>query len=94
MRLTPASDRSPGLCPNPWLIEETTMNEGLPYDARHHRQGTAAAAGHCSWHGTTCAENPVISFQDSHGWWQSGCQRALDELVERGEISPPRLTVD
>jgi len=69
------------------------MQEALPYDARNHQPGTAATAGHCSWHGTTCAETPVISFQDSHGWWQSGCQRARDELVARGEISGSR-TVD
>jgi hypothetical protein len=71
-------------------MQEALMSPSLPYDVRHHRPGTAAAAGHCSWHGTTCSESPVISFQDSHGWWQSGCQRALDELVSRGEISPPQ----
>jgi len=30
----------------------------------------------------------VVSFQDRHGEWQSGCARALEELVERGEIEP------
>jgi hypothetical protein len=28
-------------------------------------------------------------IQDNVGWWQSGCQRAVDELVARGEISGP-----
>jgi len=28
----------------------------------------------------------VVSFQDQHGDWQSGCQRALEELVDREEI--------
>ena len=77
------------LCRDPGLIEEATVHESFPYDARHHQKGTAAAAGRCSWHGPTCAETPVISFQERHGWWQSGCERALDELVARGEISPP-----
>jgi hypothetical protein len=47
VRLTPASDPTPELCREPWLIEETMMHEALPYDARHHRQGTVAAAGRC-----------------------------------------------
>ena len=84
VRLTPASDPTRSCAANHGLIEEATMHEALPYDARHHRQGTVAAAGHCSWHGTRARRHPVISFQDSHGWWQSGCQRALDELVARG----------
>src|SRR4051794_33200872 len=87
--LTPGLDPTPELCREPGLIEEATMYEALPYEARHHRQGTAAVAGHCSWHGTSCAEKPVISFEDSHGWWQSGCQSALDELVARGKVSSP-----
>jgi len=86
----PAWDPTPELCRETWLIEEARMRETLPYDARHHRQGTVAAAGRCSWHGRpTCEEVPVISFQDAENQWQSGCQRALDELLARGEISPP-----
>jgi hypothetical protein len=94
VRLTPASAPTPKACRDARLMQEAMMREALPYDARHHRQGTVAAAGHCSWHGRpTCEETPVVSFQDAENQWQSGCQRALDELVARGEISPPR-TVD
>jgi enterochelin esterase-like enzyme len=94
VRLTPASDPTPELCREPRLAEEARMREALPYDTRHHQHGTVAAAGRCSWHGRPrCEDTPVISFQDNFGWWQSGCQRALEELVARGEISPP-LTVD
>lgn len=70
---------------------EATMHESFPYGAAYHRPGSVAAQGRCSQHGVdSCFEAPVISFQDRHDRWQSGCQRALDELVARGEISPPR----
>lgn len=37
----------------------------------------------------SCAEEPVVSFRDGHGRWQSGCcQRALRELTAKGEVSP------
>jgi hypothetical protein len=72
------------------VIEEAAMHESFPYDAGYHRPGTVAAAGRCSWHGRTrCEDTPVVSFQDNYGWWQSGCQRALDELIARREIPPP-----
>jgi hypothetical protein len=29
-----------------------------------------------------------VSFQDDQGRWQSGCQRALEDLVERHAIEP------
>ena len=91
IRLAPAPHPTPELCREPWLIEEDMMHEALPYDAQNHRSGTVAAAGRCSWHGrSTCEETPVISFQDDEHQWQSGCQRALEELLARGEISPPR----
>ena len=90
VHLTPASSPTPELCREPVLIEEATMHESFPYDARYHRPTSKAAAGECSQHGVDCCqETPVISFQDRHDRWQSGCQRALDELVERGEISRP-----
>lgn len=65
------------------------MNTTRPYDQRHHRPGTVAAQGRCSQHGRdSCIEDPVASFQDRHGRWQSGCQRAVLELSARGETSP------
>jgi hypothetical protein len=88
VRLTPASEPTRELRGKLWPIQEAVVYETFPYDAGHHEKGTAAAAGRCSWHGPTCAETPVISFQDRHGWWHSGCPHALDELVARGEISP------
>lgn len=70
--------------------KEELMLDPLPYDARHHNPGTLGESGRCSWHGRpTCAEMPVISFQDRDGAWQSGCQRALDELTGRGEMTRP-----
>ena len=91
VRLTPASNPTPLLCRQMCLPEEPLMHESFPYDAKYHRSNSVAAAGHCSWHGqTTCPETPVISFQDAYSYWQSGCQRALEELVARGEIAPAR----
>lgn len=64
------------------------MNESHPYDARCHRTGSVAAQGRCSQHGIkSCSEPPVVSFQDRHNRWQSGCPRALDELTARGGVS-------
>lgn len=66
------------------------MIEPLLFDARHHRPGTVAQSGRCSWHGlSTCGETPTVSFQDGQGHWQSGCQRAVEELTSRGEMTPP-----
>ncbi len=67
------------------------MLTAIPYDANYHNPGTLAAAGGCSWHGRTCSEPPVMSFQDKSGDRQSGCQRALRELVDRGEMTEPVL---
>lgn len=64
------------------------------FDPELHAAGSVAASGRCSWHGADgtveagCAGEAVVSFQDTHGRWQSGCQRALEELVERGDIEP------
>ena len=89
VRFAPGADPTPELCRNP-AIQEATMHESFPYDARSHRPGSKAAAGECSQHGIdSCQATPIISFQDRNDRWQSGCQRALDELVARGEISPP-----
>jgi hypothetical protein len=69
---------------------EANVHDSFPYDANYHRPGSVAAQGRCSQHGVgSCSEPPVISFQDRHNRWQSGCQRALRELVDRGEISHP-----
>jgi hypothetical protein len=70
------------------------VNPSYPFDPDRHRPGTVAAQGRCSWHGgggateTGCAGEPVVSFQDTGGQWQSGCQRALEDLVEREDIEP------
>jgi hypothetical protein len=70
------------------------MNPSYPFDPERHRPGSVAARGRCSWHGAEgaveqgCAGEAVVSFQDRDGGWQSGCERALDELVERQEIQP------
>ena len=69
-------------------------NPSYPYDADLHAAGSVARAGGCSQHGTdsadrgTCTGEAVVSFQDRHGRWQSGCSLALEQLVERGEIEP------
>ncbi len=66
------------------------VNQSFPYDPSRHQRDTVAAAGRCSQHGQdACSEEPVISFQDRRQRWQSGCERALAELVFRGEIVPP-----
>jgi hypothetical protein len=70
------------------------MNPSYPFDPELHQPGSTAAGGRCSWHGTEgtveteCEGEAVVSFQDPQGTWQSGCQRALEELVNRGQIEP------
>lgn len=70
------------------------MNPSFPFDPDLHRPGSVAGRGGCSWHGAEgaaepgCEGEPVVSFQDRSGNWQSGCQRALEELVDREEIQP------
>jgi hypothetical protein len=75
------------------------MNESHPHDPDLHEQGSVAASGRCSYHdpdsdpgsdagSDACTGEAVISFQDPDGAWQSGCSAALEELVERGEITP------
>ena len=70
------------------------MNESHAFDASLHRPGSVAARGGCSTHDRdgvdagTCLGEAVVSFQDRNGDWQSGCSVALEELVERGEITP------
>ncbi len=70
------------------------MNPSYPYDPDLHARGSVAASGQCSQHGEgsaargSCAGEAVVSFQDRHGRWQSGCSLALEQLVERGEIEP------
>jgi hypothetical protein len=70
--------------------KEPAMHKAYPYDATYHRNGSVAAMGRCSQHGLdSCKEPPVISFQDRHNRWQSGCARAVQELTARGEIVTP-----
>jgi len=70
------------------------MNPSFPFDPDLHRPGSVAGSGRCSWHGAEgagdvgCDGEAVVSFQDRHGEWQSGCQRALEDLVTREEIQP------
>jgi hypothetical protein len=70
------------------------MSASYPFDPDLHDPGSIAARGRCSWHGSGgatevgCEGEPVVSFQDRQGRWQSGCQRALEDLVARGEIQP------
>jgi hypothetical protein len=70
------------------------MNPSYTFDPGLHRPGSVAARGRCSWHGSEgpadvgCVGDAVVSFQDAQGQWQSGCQRALEDLVAREEIEP------
>ncbi len=71
------------------------MNPSYPFDPDLHEPGSVAARGECSHHrgpggagAGTCAGEPVVSFQDGDGTWQSGCSAALELLVEQGEIQP------
>ena len=70
------------------------MRMSYPYDPDLHEKGSAAARGACSHHGAggedpeRCAGEPVVSFQDEDGRWQSGCSQALEQLVEGGQIEP------
>ena len=70
------------------------MNPSYTFDPELHRPGSVAARGRCSWHGAEgateagCSGEAVVSFKDRHGRWQSGCQRALEDLVSREEIEP------
>jgi hypothetical protein len=68
------------------------VRPSLAYDPDLHEPGTPAASGRCSHHAGSaadragCAGEAVVSFQDEHGRWQSGCSTALEELVVNGEI--------
>jgi hypothetical protein len=73
---------------------KSDVNPSYPFDPDLHRPGSVAARGRCSWHGAEgaaedgCADEPVVSFQDDRGDWQSGCERVLEDLVAREEIQP------
>ena len=61
-----------------------------PYDPSWHGPSTVARGGRCSWHGVrTCDKLPVVSFLDESGDRQSGCERAVAELVARGLMKRP-----
>jgi len=70
------------------------VNRSYTYDPKFHEPGSVAAEGLCSQHGRdgadreSCTREAVVSFQDRHDRWQSGCSLALEQLVERGEIEP------
>ena len=65
-------------------------NPSYPHDPELHPEGSAAAEGRCTVHESSdeCAGAAVVSFEDPSGAWQAGCSRALEELVEQGEIEP------
>jgi hypothetical protein len=69
-------------------------NPSYPFDPELHPPGSVAAEGGCSVHAGqssdhgTCTGEPVVSFQDVEGGWQSGCSQALEDLVDAGEIQP------
>lgn len=88
MELVPATEPYRA---NVLKIEEASMIEPIAYDREFHAPGTLAAGGACSWHGSTCQGPPVVSFRDQSGDRQAGCERAVRELVERGEMVPPRM---
>ncbi len=70
------------------------MNTSYPYDPDLHEAGSLAAQGGCSYHAhdtpksARCAGPAVVSYADSEGQWQSGCSLALEQLVERGHVTP------
>lgn len=73
--------------------EVRRMHPSQTFDPALHEPGSPAAAGRCSHHGEDqpdeqCSRDAVVSFEDGQGQWQSGCQLALEDLVERGEIEP------
>lgn len=69
------------------------MRQSHTYDPELHEVGSTARRGRCSHHGPgegagPCTGEAVVSFLDRDGRWHSGCSRALQELVEQGEIEP------
>ena len=67
------------------------MNTSQTYDRDLHEAGSLAAQGRCSHHppgDADCTGAAVVSYQGQDGAWQAGCSRALEQLVERGEIEP------
>ena len=83
------------ICPDQdALRRKVDVNDSYPYDPDRHEPGSLAAEGRCSHHGRgssergSCTGEPVVSFKDRDGGWQSGCSLALEQLVERGEIAP------
>jgi hypothetical protein len=71
------------------------MNPSYPFEPNLHPPNSIAPRGRCSWRGAEgggrdvgCEGEAVVSFQDEHGHWQAGCQRALEDLITRGAIQP------
>lgn len=70
------------------------MRPSYVFDPDLYQPGSIAAQGGCSHHAEgghdagACTDEAVVSFRDSHDAWQSGCSRALEELVTSGEIEP------
>ena len=70
------------------------MKPSHAYDPDLHEAGSTAASGRGSHHGPRedeadlCSGTAVGSFEDHPGHWQAGCERALQELVESGDIEP------
>ena len=79
----------------PWhsgTQEVDPMNPSQTFDPELHLAGSEAAAGRCSHHAGgaagDCTGEAVVSFQDDDGQWQSGCSRALEQLVDDERIEP------
>lgn len=76
------------------MLGTSTTHPSYTADVGQYEPGSVGAAGRCSWHGwdgrtvDSCSIEAVVCFQDDDGTWHSGCQEALVELVERGEIEP------
>lgn len=66
--------------------EDSILLTAIPYDPALYAPGAKSAQGVCTWH--DCAEPPVISFYDAQGRRWAGCERALRELVDGGQMEP------
>lgn len=83
---------SPGGAPRPSVPTAPPAATGInarAFDASLHSSSSLAGQGRCSWHGRTCQQVPVISFEDPQGRRQSGCHRAVEEFASRGELAGP-----
>ncbi len=70
------------------------MLPSFPFDPDLHEPGSRAAEGRCTQHEPDgpdpgpCDGEAVVSFEGPGDRWRTGCARALEQLVERGDIEP------